>query len=121
MSDCYILQVPLGVSLKSEIKYEDMVCVMDELQEYVPTITTPCMVDVTDTEEAELIYDDFHKTLAGGDMLTAARARGSQRVRRCGERPKERLEGILPVCEDWHCKGVLMGVRPKVVLLYPLV
>ncbi len=57
---------------------------MDELHEYVPTITTSCTVDVTDTDQAELIYDDFHKILAGGDMLTAARARGSQRVRRCG-------------------------------------
>ncbi len=79
-----------------------------------------CTVDVTDTDQAELIYDDFHKILAGGDMLTAARARGSQRVRRCGQRPKERLEGILPVCEDWHCKAVLMGVR-KCFLMHILI
>ena len=31
------------------------------------TITTSCMVDVTDTEQVEVIYDDFNGTLAGGD------------------------------------------------------
>ncbi len=44
-----------------------------------------------------MIYDDFHKTLAGGDMLTATRGRGSQRVRKCGQR--------WNFAEDWHCKG----------------
>ena len=88
---------------------------MDELHEYVPTISTSCVIDVTDSEQVEVIYDDFHKTLAGGDMLTAARARGSQRVRKCGQRSKDRIEGILPVCEDWHCKAILMGVRQCVI------
>ena len=85
-------------------------CVMDELHQYVPTISTTLTVDVNDTEQAEVIIDDFHPILAGGDMLTTARARGSQRVRKCGHRPKDRLEGVLPVCEDWHCKVVLPGV-----------
>ncbi len=60
----FFLQVPLGVSLKSVTKYQDMVCVMHELHEYVPNISTACMVDVTDNEQAELFYDNFHKTLA---------------------------------------------------------
>ncbi len=67
-------------------------------------------VDVSDTEQTELTYDDFHYILTGGDLLTTARARGSQRIRKCGERPKDRLEGILPVCEDWHAKMCLLGV-----------
>ena len=122
ISYIYSCQAPLGVTLKSETSYEDMVCVMDELHQYVPTISTTLTVDVNDTEQAEVIIDDFHPRLAGGDMLTTARARGSQRVRKCGHRPKDRLEGILPVCEDWHCKVVLLGVRvhphTQVVLLF---
>lgn len=83
---------------------------MEELHDYVPTVTTTAMVDVDDNEEVEVIYDDFHHILVAGDQLTAARARGSQRIRKCGQRPRERLEGVLPVCEDWHAKVVLLGV-----------
>lgn len=96
--------------MKSETKYEDMICVMDEVQEYIPTVSTSLTVDVDEEEEENMIIDDFHPILVGGDMLTTARARGSQRIRRCGERAKERLEGVIPVREDWHCKGVLLGV-----------
>ena len=31
------MQVPLGVVLKSENKYEDMVHIMDHMHKYVPT------------------------------------------------------------------------------------
>ena len=40
----------------------------------------------------------------GGDQLTAARVRGSKRVRGNSERGIERLEGLQPVIEDWHAK-----------------
>lgn len=46
----------------------------------------------------------------GGDQMTAARARGSHRVRCNSERAKERLECLQPVCEDWHAKVTLLGV-----------
>ena len=108
------------MSLKNETKYEDMVCVLEELHDYMPTISTTAIVDVSDTEQTELTYDDFHYILTGGDLLTAARARGSQRIRKCGERPKDRLEGILPVCEDWHAKMCLLGVSDLSVPLFVL-
>ena len=47
---------------------------------------------------------------AGGDQLTAARVRGSQRVRNNGQRGLDRLEGVAPVVEDWHAKGCLLAV-----------
>lgn len=34
-----LLQVPLGILLKSETNYEDMVGIMDHLHQYVPTVT----------------------------------------------------------------------------------
>lgn len=46
----------------------------------------------------------------GGDQMTAARARGSQRIRSNSERGKDRLEGLQPVVEDWHAKVCLLGV-----------
>ena len=42
--------------------------------------------------------------------MTAARVRGSHRVRCNSERGKDRLEGLQPVCEDWHAKASLLGV-----------
>lgn len=34
----YNYQVPLGIQLKSEQKYEDMVEILDDLQKYVPKV-----------------------------------------------------------------------------------
>ena len=52
---------------------------------------------------AELVH-------TGGDQMTAAQGRGSQRVRSNSERGKGRLEGLQPVVEDWHAKVCLLGV-----------
>ena len=92
--------MPLGVTLKNETKYEEMVCVMDELQGYVPTISTSSTIEVDDDEEVDVILDDFHYILLGGDQLTVAGARGCQRIRHCGEHGKGQLQGLLPVCEE---------------------
>ena len=50
----------------------------------------------------------------GGDQMTAAQARGSQRVRSNSERGKDRFEGLQPVVEDWHAKVCLLGVSSTV-------
>ena len=42
--------------------------------------------------------------------MTVARTRGCKRIRCNAERGKERLEGFTPVIENWHAKGVLLGV-----------
>ena len=47
--------------------------------------------------------------------MTAARARGSQRVHSNSERGKDRLEGLQPVVEDWHAKVCLLGVRLYII------
>ena len=53
----------------------------------------------------------IHSILFGGDQLTAARARGSQLIRRNSEIPSERLEGLHPVAEDWHTKVTVLKVH----------
>ena len=42
--------------------------------------------------------------------MTAARVRGSKRVRSNSQRGRDRLEGLIPVVEDWHAKGCLLTV-----------
>ena len=50
------------------------------------------------------------KICAGGDQLTAERARGSQRISDNSKTGVERLEGLTPVVEDWHAKMCLLEV-----------
>ena len=50
--------------------------------------------------------------------MTAARARGSQRVRSNSERGKDQLQGLQPVVEDWHAKVCLLGVCVHSFLLF---
>ncbi len=47
-------------------------------------------------------------------MLTAKRARGGKDIRSNSERGKDRLEGLIPVVEDWHAKVCLFGVSQNV-------
>ena len=59
-----------------------------------------------------LEFDDtkFYSILFGGDQLTVARIRGSQALRDIQEKKVDRLEGIIPVIEDWHARMTLMKV-----------
>ena len=46
----------------------------------------------------------------GGDQLTAARTRSSKRIRSNSMRGRDKLEGLEPICEDWHAKMCILGV-----------
>lgn len=52
----------------------------------------------------------FSPVLLGGDQLTAARIRGAKKAKVNEDAPSERLEGIIPVAEDWHTKMNFVGV-----------
>ena len=58
-------------------------------------------------------YDDtrFWEVLFGGDQLTVARIRGTQALRDTEETARDRLEGIIPVVEDWHTRMTFMKVQ----------
>lgn len=88
-----------------------MVAIMEELHKYVPTATSTMEVERPGSVNAEVTTDKFHYILMGGDQLSVARARGSQRLRGNSCRPRDRLEGLVPVCEDWHAKGCFITVR----------
>ena len=102
-----LLQVPLGVLCKNETKRDDMVDIMRHLHQYVPSVSS--------SAESETVYKSssdttFHKVFLGGDQLTAARARCSKKHMGNATSPQERLEGLVPMVEDWHAKGCLLGV-----------
>lgn len=88
-----------------------MIDIMDEIHQYVPTWTSTKEVERPESsEKVEVTVDEFHHILMGGDQLTVARSRGSKRVRGNSVRARDRLEGIIPVCEDWHSKGCFITV-----------
>ena len=53
----------------------------------------------------------------GGDQLTAARIRGSQKMLSNSESGKEHLEGLIPVIEDWHTNTFMLLIFCMVVTL----
>lgn len=110
----------MGILLKSETNYEDMVSILDHLHKYVPTKTDEESVEVPGLQEpVEVTNDQFHPIVFGGDQMTAVRARGAQRIRSNSDRAKDGLEGVVPVAEDWHAKVCILGVSTlTLVILY---
>ena len=64
-----------------------------------------CTVDYDTTE--------FFKILLGGDQLTVARVRGTQALRQTEDTAVNRLQGLIPVIEDWHARMALVKVISK--------
>lgn len=106
------LQVPLGVLIKNENKYEDMISIMEHNHQYVPTTTTnmeikfPVLSEKLKMEKKK----KFHTLLFGGDQLTAKRARGSQMIRCNSIISTQQINGLLPTAEDWHAKLCFLEV-----------
>lgn len=106
----HFTQVPLGIQLKNELKHEDMISIMLSLHDYVPTTCHQEEFKISTGDSVTLQKHSFHKVMLGGDQLTTARARGSQRIRMNSETALDRLEGLLPVTEDWHTRLCLLVV-----------
>jgi len=84
---------------------------MDKLHEYIPT--KPVVTERTlESGEVKRMEDyAMCKSLIGGDQLTVARVRGSAAARVDHQTKKDRLEGFIPVVEDWHAKQCLLKVN----------
>lgn len=85
--------IVLDVLMKNETVHADMIFIMKMLQEYLGKD-----------------YDERKKSLSGGDLLTCERQEGAQKHMMCGNTPKERLEVLQPVVEDWHSLVCLLCV-----------
>ena len=85
--------VVLDVLMKNETKHADMIAIMNTMQDYLGSD-----------------YNEERRVLSGGDQVTCERQIGSQKHMMCGNTPKERLQVLEPVVEDWHCLVSLLGV-----------
>lgn len=109
MANKNVDKVPLGVIQKAETSTTDMIEIVKEMHKYVPRvredITVECEGEIMKTYEVNV-----HPILFGGDQLTVARARGAACVKTNELDAKKRLEGLVPVWEDWHTKMTLLTV-----------
>lgn len=107
------LQVSLGIHLKNENKTDEMADIMEHLQQYVPSKRISELFQVSESKEVAIEIDYFCHILFGGDQLTVACARGAQGVLCNSHNGFDRLEGLVPVVEDWYAKVTLMKVNPR--------
>lgn len=108
--------------MKNNNHQDEMVDILTTLHQYVllhevqvTTSKSDAQVDGTATTEL------LHKVLFGGDLLTAIRAKRAQHIRQNSEHPVGRLEGFIPVAEDWHAKVVLMEVYHQSLIVISLI
>lgn len=100
----------MGIHLKNENKTDEMAEIMEHLQQYVPSKRTTETFVMSGSEPITLQMDHFQHILFGGDQLTVARARGAQGILSNSHTGSDRLEGLVPVVEDWHAKVTFMKV-----------
>ena len=99
----------MGVLCKNENKASEMCEIMDDFHKYVPMHTQ-------DAEDSQGQISSDHSTsivypiLLGGDQLTIARVRGSQKLRNNEYTPADRLEGFIPFAQDWHAFVAFLDV-----------
>ena len=93
--------VVLDALMKNETKHADMIAIMNTMQEYLGSD-----------------YDEERRVLSGGDQVTYYEPQiGSQKHMMCGNTPREWLEVVEPVVEDWHCLVSLLGVSCLIKLI----
>ena len=105
------MQVSLGVLKKYEMKYDDMIGIMEHLHKYVPTKIETINIDLPNTgDQLEITKTYFHMVLFGGDQLTAKRARGSQMIRSNSITSNDQINRLLATAQDWHTKLCFLEV-----------
>lgn len=104
-------QVPLGVDFHNENKLDEMCCIMESLQKYVPQRSETSSITLPSGQTIPMDTTRFSPVLFGGDQLTTARARGARSLRLNHDDAIDRFEGIIPVVEDWHARVHLLEVR----------
>lgn len=92
--------------------------ILDELQKYAPSTSQTKDVPIPNSSEVRSLKEiTFHRLLFGGDQLTAKRARAGIRIRNNSTNSADRLEGLLPVAEDWHAKVVFLEVSSLLIVI----
>ena len=88
-----------------------MVAIMKHLYQYAPLVEKCTDQYIPSIDETVKIWTgSSYPILFGGDQLTPARARGAKKAEVNSISPCARLEGLVPVAEDWHVKVSLLKV-----------
>lgn len=109
----------MSIIPKNENKGDEMVDIMGTMHSCVPMLEftskvfVPSLNDHVDISEARSFPIIIH-----GDYLTAARARGAQKLKVNAESPSSRLEGLVPASADWHAKLKVLMVHNYYYTLY---
>ena len=80
------------------------------MYKYVPTVDTTERVFLPNGEEYVYNKNHMFEILIGGDQLTVSRARSAIAIRRAHDTEREKLQGLIPVIEDWHSRMTLLRV-----------
>lgn len=101
----------MGILPLNENKTDEMVSIMEHVQSnYIPFQEYTEDYTLHTGEVASVVKGMHHQVLFGGDQLTVARMRSSQKARMNCENPAEQLRGVVPTAEDWHIKANFLGV-----------
>ena len=88
-----------------------MIEILTHLHQYIPIIEYASEVFIPSLNQSvNIMMEQVHPILFGGDQLTAARARGVKTAMSNGCSAVKRLQGLVPVIEDWHAQVVLLEV-----------
>ena len=80
-----------------------MVEIMIEIHQYAPC--EHYQDEYVDGDEViSISKTKLHPILLGGDQLTASRARGAKKAKVNSFESESRLDGLIPMAEDWHTR-----------------
>ena len=89
-----------------------MIEIMQNLNQYVPFRMREDVISIDSTSGVVPVnVFESHQILFGGDQLTVAHARSAKRNVSNGDNGLSRLDGLIPVVEDWHSQLNLLTVR----------
>ena len=97
-----------------------MAQIMESLHRYVPCEITTEEFELHSGEHLSVTHSKLVHILMGGDQLTASRMRSVHDGLHNSNSSRERLEGLVPVVEDWHAKVIFLKVSSFCTLSYPL-
>ena len=84
--------------------------ILHHFMKYVPTLTREGEMPLPDENIFTLDDTTFSNILFGGDQLTAARMRETQALIILPKTLTDRLDGVIPVLEDWYSRMALVDV-----------
>ena len=96
-------KVPLGVILRHENKADEMIDILSELHQYVPSFDYgENLYELLSGHSLKVPQTKVKRNLIGGEQLTAARVGGAKKSRANSLSVATRLEGLEPTAADFH-------------------